>query len=69
MYAYDVYDPWENLNLHIRALKGILEEMNAEDKDKAIRRIKRELFGEDNLTDEEKQLKARLEAALACLNT
>lgn len=67
MYTYDVYDPWENLNLHIRALKGTLEEMNAEDKDKAIRRIKRELFGEDNLTDEEKQLKARLEAALARL--
>ena len=67
MYAYNVYDPWENLNLHVKAIKYTLEEMNAEDKDKAIRRIKRELFGEDNLTDEEKQLKARLEAALAHL--
>ena len=67
MYAYDIYDPWENLNLHVKAIKYTLEEMNAEDKDKAIRRIKRELFGEDNLTDEEKQLKARLEAALAYL--
>ena len=67
MYADYPYDTWENLNLHVRAIKYALEGMNAEDKDKAIRLIKRELFEEDNLTDEERQLKARLEAALAHL--
>lgn len=69
MYACnDVYDPWLAFRNHLHALKHIIEDMSEENRADALRTIRRDLFNEDNLTEEEKLLKKQLERALARLS-